>query len=156
MQNLHMQSAMLEELPEAAAGLHCEHGRKHAQSHKTLVDGTAETWGDADPTPTPHPKVYVHFHPFLVKLWVGKEKPSILPQMLSGLTPNNNDDLILRVGTVKLFLQWPHNWHTEDSLRTHPFNLDGKAVQRLGTHAWNFHLGWLLWPWPHHHPWLSG
>lgn len=38
-----MQSAMLEEIPEAAVGLHCEHGRKHAQSGKTLVDGTAET-----------------------------------------------------------------------------------------------------------------
>lgn len=61
MQKLHMHSAMLE-LPEATAGLHREYGRKRAQSHKTLVDGTAETWGDPD---VPLRSVFIHFHPFL-------------------------------------------------------------------------------------------
>lgn len=125
MQKLHMQSAMLEELPEAAAGLHCAHGRKHAQSHKTLVDGTAETWGD----PWPLPKVCSGS----VSSLLSREGKTITstPDAAGSNSPSN-DDLILRVGTWKLFLQCPHNWHPGRFTENPSFQLERESSTKTG------------------------
>lgn len=79
-----MREAMLEEIPEAAAGLHCEHGRKHAQSWKVLVGGTAETREDADLLPAR--SGFVHFQPFFSKILSRGGKLISLSLMLLGLT----------------------------------------------------------------------